>query len=259
MGNPSTPFVTSSAYRGRVQQRPLTTSGKGASTKTQSLSRAKPRVWPCYLWTALTIGIFDQSQRLRPSRCFMIDLSTAPLDLLDGIACMADVCFCKYVGVYQNVPHWKDLLGTANRHLALDPAGSLRILDLGSGGGNTVFALLELYPKARMIASDLSVPLLRILKANLERHHEAMSCAIVQMNAEQIVFRDDQMDLVVGGSILHHLLTPEKTLRECYRVLKPGGSAVFFEPFELGNQILALIFKQLIRRTGGSSSALAWA
>ena len=54
-----------------------------------------------------------------------------------------------YVDVYQNVPHWKDLLGTANRHLALDPAGSLRILDLGSGGGNTVFALHELYPKAR--------------------------------------------------------------------------------------------------------------
>src|SRR5208337_3692469 len=148
---------------------------------------------------------------------------------------------------------------TASRHLALDPAGAPRILDLGSGGGNTVFALHELYPKARMIASDLSVPLLRILKANLERHHEAMSCSIVQMNAEEIVFRDDQMDLVVGGSILHHLFTPEKTLRECYRVLKPGGSAVFFEPFELGNQILALIFKQLIRRTGGSSSALAWA
>jgi len=155
-----------------------------------------------------------------------------------------------YVDVYQNVPHWKDLLGTASRHLALDPAGSPRILDLGSGGGNTVFALHELYPKARMIASDLSVPLLRILKANLERHHEAMSCAIVQMNAEQIVLRNDQMDLVVGGSILHHLFTPEKTLRECYRVLKPGGSAVFFEPFELGNQMLALIFKQLIRMNG---------
>jgi len=62
---------------------------------------------------------------------------------------MDDVCFYKYVGVYQNVPHWKDLLGTANRHLALDPARSPRILDLGSGGGNTVFALHKLYPKAR--------------------------------------------------------------------------------------------------------------
>ena len=152
-----------------------------------------------------------------------------------------------YVDVYQRVPHWVHLLKIASRHLALDSLSSPLVLDLGSGGGNTVFALHELYPHARVIASDLSIPLLRILKANTDRHRDTLKCSVIQMNAEQILFRDNQMDLVVGGSILHHLFDPGKTLSECRRVLKPGGSAVFFEPFELGYQVLSLILKQLIR------------
>ncbi len=151
-----------------------------------------------------------------------------------------------YASVYQNIPHWTNHLRIAARHFTLDPAGSPLVLDLGSGAGNTIFALHELFPNARVIATDLSVPLLRILKANLEKHADNFVCSIIHMNAEQIIFPNDQVDLVVGGSILHHLFEPDKTLRECHRVLKPGGAAVFFEPFEIGNQILALLLKQLI-------------
>jgi ubiquinone/menaquinone biosynthesis C-methylase UbiE len=121
------------------------------------------------------------------------------------------------------------------------------VLDLGSGAGNTIFALHAIYPNARVIATDLSLPLLRILRTTLERQAEDFVHSIVQMNAEQIIYRDRQFDLVVGGSILHHLFDPRETLRECYRVLKPEGSAVFFEPFEIGYQLITLLFKQLIR------------
>jgi SAM-dependent methyltransferase len=68
------------------------------------------------------------------------------------------------------------------------------------------------------------------------------------------VFEGGQFDLVVGGSVLHHLLAPELCLRECARVLRPGGYAVFFEPFEAGNQVMALLMRQLITLNGFNSA-----
>ena len=45
-------------------------------------------------------------------------------------------------------------------------------------------------------------------------------------------------DLAVGAAILHHILDPAKVLASCHRALKPGGWAIFFEPFEAGNTIV---------------------
>jgi ubiquinone/menaquinone biosynthesis C-methylase UbiE len=151
-----------------------------------------------------------------------------------------------YAQRYQDTAHWKGLLQEAQRHFQLDSDQPL-ILDIGSGAGNSVFPLLELYPHANVVASDLSVPLLKILKDYLQQHYPARSCLVIQLNAENLPFQDEQFDLISGGSILHHLFAPEAALKECARILKAGGSAVFFEPFEIGNQILAIVLKDLIR------------
>jgi ubiquinone/menaquinone biosynthesis C-methylase UbiE len=150
-----------------------------------------------------------------------------------------------YAERYQATAHWKNLIQRAQNHFRLDAAQPC-ILDIGSGAGNSVFPLLDLYPQATIIASDLSVPLLKMLKDHLDRHYADRSCQVVQLNAEQLIFADNQFDLVCGGSILHHLFHPEKTIAECHRILKPGGAAIFFEPFEVGNQILALAFQHLL-------------
>jgi ubiquinone/menaquinone biosynthesis C-methylase UbiE len=53
-------------------------------------------------------------------------------------------------------------------------------------------------------------------------------------SVNQLEFADDCFDYVIGVAILHHL--PEQgvvdTLSEAYRVLKPGGKALFVEPVE---------------------------
>jgi ubiquinone/menaquinone biosynthesis C-methylase UbiE len=153
-----------------------------------------------------------------------------------------------YVQRYQNTEFWKYLIGRGLEHAEVRSATPF-ILDLGSGG-NSVFPLLDLFPTAGIVASDLSLPLLKILKDYMEQRYADRSFAVVQLNAEEVFFADNQFDLVVGGAILHHLFHPEKTIAECARVLRPGGSAIFFEPFEAGHQVLALTLRSLLDRNG---------
>jgi ubiquinone/menaquinone biosynthesis C-methylase UbiE len=72
--------------------------------------------------------------------------------------------------------------------LQLPVDGPLTILDLGSGAGNTVFPLLDLYPNATLIASDLSIPLLRALRRKQVAEYGQRDCRVMQLNAEELVF-----------------------------------------------------------------------
>ncbi len=51
----------------------------------------------------------------------------------------------------------------------------------------------------------------------------------LQMDAEQLAFRDQSFDLVVGEAILHHL-DLERCFAKISRILQPAGVAVFIEP-----------------------------
>jgi SAM-dependent methyltransferase len=59
---------------------------------------------------------------------------------------------------------------------------------------------------------------------------------------------EGSVDLVIGAAILHHLIDPSACVRQACRALKPGGIAVFFEPFEIGNAILRLAYEQILAR-----------
>ena len=127
------------------------------------------------------------------------------------------------------------------------PAGRA-ILDIGSGAGNSIFPLLHLCSNSLVIASDLSLELLVLLKQTLREQGLEQRCALLQLNAEELDFAPESFDLVVGAAVLHHLLSPDRTLHGCARILKPGGSAIFFEPFENGNAILSLIYEAILRQ-----------
>jgi ubiquinone/menaquinone biosynthesis C-methylase UbiE len=137
------------------------------------------------------------------------------------------------------IDHWKELIRTAiGAEAAID---GRRIIDIGSGGGTTVFPMLELLPRSQIFATDLSLPLLAQMR-NLARRDGYDRLAILQMNAEDMVFADQQADIVMGAHVLHHALSLGQVFREIRRVLRPNGMAVFWEPFEDGAQILANLF-----------------
>lgn len=121
-----------------------------------------------------------------------------------------------------------------------------RILDVGCGFGSTTFPLMKLFPKSQIIASELSLPMLFVLKQKLLHSKNTDQVMLLQLDAEDLDFKENSFDLIVGAAILHHLFEPHKTLKNCVKILKPGGTAIFFEPFQEGTSLMGLIYDRII-------------
>lgn len=121
-----------------------------------------------------------------------------------------------------------------------------KILDIGCGGGDITLALMGLFPDAQIISGDLSIGLLSLLRDRVEKFKPNANSSIIQINAEELDFQPQSLDLVIGKAILHHLFHPEKTIKCCSEILKPGGCAIFFEPFENGNSLISLMMDAIL-------------
>ena len=120
------------------------------------------------------------------------------------------------------------------------------ILDLGSGSGvNSIVPCRRLFPGARMVATDLSGELLAMLADYLAAEGAAGEVACVQMDALSAQTAPGAFDLVTGASILHHLEAPKLGIAAAARALKPGGHAIFFEPFN-GWAIMRVAFERIL-------------
>jgi ubiquinone/menaquinone biosynthesis C-methylase UbiE len=149
---------------------------------------------------------------------------------------------------YSNSRHFNQLFRDAFTEAGIVPQPGSTLLDIGTGSGtNTVHPCLDLFKNCRIVATDLSPDLLRILRHHivLEGLEERVAC--VCTDAMRNFFRAESFDVVVGAAILHHLLDPIQALEAAYRALRPGGFAVFFEPFE-GLSTLRIAFEIVLER-----------
>lgn len=146
---------------------------------------------------------------------------------------------------YLDHGYWSHLLDQAFRTI-----GSTRtprtIVDIGSGSGNSVVPLAERFPQATIVATDISPQLLAILRGYVETRPDAGRFALVCTDAATLRLRPGCADLVVGAAILHHILEPSQVLQACHDALEPGAHAIFFEPFEAGNQSLKLTYQRVL-------------
>jgi len=144
-----------------------------------------------------------------------------------------------------------DFLGLIERCLAvaeIDRAATLSILDIGSGGGSSVYALAKALPTAHVVASDISPQLLGKLVAYAASRPEFKDriCAFC-FDLHVPFFRDGAFDLIFGAAILHHLLDPLAALRHVASSLRPGGKIVLVEPMEAGCLLLTSIYEEILR------------
>ncbi len=73
----------------------------------------------------------------------------------------------------------------------------LRILDIGTGSGALLLALLSELPNALGLGTDISTVALEVARANAERHHFADRCTFVACNIAAVV--SGPFDLVVSN------------------------------------------------------------
>jgi len=108
----------------------------------------------------------------------------------------------------------------------LGPLAGLRVLDYGCGHGMASVVLAR--RGAQVTAFDLSGGYLAEARERAAANVVAIDFAAA--DGEHLPFADASFDRIWGNAVLHHL-DMERAGRELRRVLRPGGRAVFCEPW----------------------------
>jgi 2-polyprenyl-3-methyl-5-hydroxy-6-metoxy-1,4-benzoquinol methylase len=114
----------------------------------------------------------------------------------------------------------------------LDLDGLLRekdVLDYGSGyGGRTVW-----YGERAKTVEGVEIHASQVDIGNaFAQHRHASNVHFSLGSNDEIKFPNDRFDVIVSFDVLEHVSRPDVMMREFFRVLRPGGSAlVIFTPY----------------------------
>ena len=98
-----------------------------------------------------------------------------------------------------------------------------RVLDLGTGTGAVAHAIAPFV--AEVVGVDISPQMLEQARAS-----RAANEVFEEGTAHDLHFPDHWFDKVTARMIFHHLIeTGEQAMRECYRVIRPGGMMILSE------------------------------
>ena len=102
----------------------------------------------------------------------------------------------------------------------VNPSNNERIIDVGSGSGDLVLEIQKKCLNARIDIVDLNKEMLqkgkkRINKGNVDFYLQ---------NAENLSFENNVYDKYLISFCLRNITNIDKSFREAYRILKPGGT-----------------------------------
>jgi ubiquinone/menaquinone biosynthesis C-methylase UbiE len=147
---------------------------------------------------------------------------------------------------------WADALAAQQEKVCsvlLDEAGvvsGMRVLDLAAGAGEPAIpAAQRVGPTGRVIATDLSPAMLE----GLARRASRLGLSQIETRVaamESLPFAESSFDAVVCRYGLMYSSDPVATLRECARVVVPGGRvAMMTWGTEASNTVLSIVFQAL--------------
>jgi SAM-dependent methyltransferase len=125
----------------------------------------------------------------------------------------------------------------------LPPMNSAVLLDAGCGRGRSFALLNEFYSPRHLIAVDADPAILRLAEQEAKRY--AFSFESKSESLSRLSVTSESVDAVFCHQTFHHLTDQHQTLREFYRVLKPGGLLLFAESTRryIHSWIIRLLFR----------------
>lgn len=100
----------------------------------------------------------------------------------------------------------------------------LRCIDIGCGTGFISTKLLKYLKKgSSILCADISETMIHICKEALHNKSASIHIETLKMHNEVLGQENNTADIILINSVLHHIPDYNLLLRECARVLKPGG------------------------------------
>lgn len=101
-----------------------------------------------------------------------------------------------------------------------------RVLDIGSGYGNTALKLAQ--QGAIVTSIDIAPKLIEGCKYRAAKHN--LDIEFLVMDATNMSFAPESFDIILGFRTVHHLQNIKKFFADSKKLLRPGGFLIVVEP-----------------------------
>lgn len=97
------------------------------------------------------------------------------------------------------------------------------VLDIGSGSGTDLIIVAQkVGSEGKVIGIDITQSMLKKALKNAEEA-KLKNVSVIESDAESLPFKDDTFDVVISNGVINLVHDKQKTFKEIFRVLKPGG------------------------------------
>jgi len=112
----------------------------------------------------------------------------------------------------------------------LKPQRGMKVLDIGSGSGETVLSIAEkVGSTGKAVGVDFSTEGIELAKETAKERSLENIAEFHQANAAELPFPDDTFDAVISECVVCLIQDKQKALNEKVRVLKPGGRVIMHD------------------------------
>lgn len=120
-----------------------------------------------------------------------------------------------------------------------------QVLDLAGGTGDLALAFSkQVGDSGKVILSDINETMLEEGKKRLINKGAIHNVDVVQANAEELPFNDNQFDCVTMALGLRNVTHKDKALKSILRCLKPGGQLLVLELSKPTNPLFEKVYDQ---------------
>lgn len=119
-----------------------------------------------------------------------------------------------------------------------------RVLEIGAGQGWASCVYKRLFPDVHITATDISEFACRSLP-KWERLFEVAVDRSYACTSYETREQDASLDQVFCYAAAHHFVAHKRTLRELYRILKPGGRAIYFHEPATPRYLYSLAYRRV--------------